>query len=71
MNRIGEKLHTLRIRHGYTARELAALLAVSHTHILRMEKGEKGPSASLILKMSQLFNISADKLLRDDLELDE
>ncbi len=71
MNRIGEKLHALRIQHGYTARALADLLEVSHTHILRMEKGEKGPSAKLILKMSQLFNISADKLLRDDLEVDE
>jgi len=71
VKRIGEKLHLLRTRHGYTARELAELLEVSHTHILRMEKGEKGPSASLILKISQLFNISADKLLRDDLELDE
>jgi transcriptional regulator with XRE-family HTH domain len=71
VERIGEKLHTLRLQHGYTARELGALLAVSHTHILRMEKGETGPSANLILKISQLFNISADKLLRDDLELDE
>ncbi|MFN8492708.1 MAG: helix-turn-helix transcriptional regulator [Caldilineaceae bacterium] len=61
----------MRIRHGYTARKLAELLEVSHTHILRMEKGEKGPSAHLILKISQVFNISADKLLRDDLELDD
>jgi hypothetical protein len=36
-----------------------------------MEKGEKGPSANLILKMSQLFKISADKLLRTDLEVGE
>ena len=71
MKRIGEKLHELRVRHGYTARQLADLLEVSHTHILRMEKGEKGPSASLILKISQLFNISVDRLLRDDLELDD
>jgi transcriptional regulator with XRE-family HTH domain len=47
------------------------MLGVSHTHILRMEKGEKGPSANLVLKMSQLFNVSADRLLRDDLELDD
>jgi transcriptional regulator with XRE-family HTH domain len=70
VKRIGEKLHALRVRHGYTARELAEMLGVSHTHILRMEKGEKGPSANLVLKISQLFNVSADQLLRDDLELD-
>ena len=70
MKRIGEKLHTLRMRQGYTARQLADLLGVSHTHILRIEKGQKGPSANLILKLSQLFDISADLLLRDDLELD-
>jgi len=70
VKRIGEKLHTLRVQHGYTARQLADILDISHTHILRMEKGQKGPSASLILKISQLFSISADVLMKDELELE-
>lgn len=70
VQRIGEKLALLRQRKGYSARQLADLLNVSHTHILRIEKGEKGPSASLVFKMSQLFNISADILLDDRLEIE-
>ena len=71
MKRFGEKIHALRIKHGYTSRQLAEKLDVSHTHILRMEKGEKGPSASLVLRMAQLFDVSADQLMRDDLEVGE
>ena len=71
MKRIGEKLSTLRQQHGYSARQLAEKLGVSHTHVLRIEKGDNGPSAGLLFKISQLFDVSADKLLNDNLELDD
>ncbi len=70
MKRIGEKLATLRKQHGYSARQLAEMLGVTHTHILRIEKGDNGPSASLVFKMSQIFDVSADKLLNDELDLE-
>ncbi|MBE7470769.1 MAG: XRE family transcriptional regulator [Anaerolineae bacterium] len=71
MERFGEKLHALRERHQLTVRQLAEALEIkSSGYITGLEKGEKMPSISLLLKISQFFNISTDKLLKDDLELD-
>ncbi len=70
MKKIGEKLRTLRQRHGLTTRELAEHLKVSHVQISRIETGTRKPSADLILEIALFFNISTDQLMRDDLELD-
>ncbi len=72
MERFGEKLHTLRGQRGLTVRQLASALGIkSSSYISKLEKGTKIPSTPLLLKISLFFNVSADKLLRDDLELDE
>ena len=72
MQRFGDKLRTLRHRHGVSLRELAATLGLqSHAHLARIERGEKTPSADLILKIAQVFQVSLDQLMRDDLELDQ
>lgn len=69
MQRFGEKLRTLRKQRGMTVRELAEALGyVAHGHIGLIENGKKKPTADLVLKVSQLFNVSADILMRDDLE---
>lgn len=70
MKRIGEKLYMLRQRHGLTTRRLADELQTSHTQISRIENGLRQPSADLILRISQFFNVSLDQLMRDDLDLD-
>ncbi len=71
MKRIGEKLHQLRQRHDLTTRELADKLHTSHTQILRIEKGLRQPSGDLILQMAQFFQISLERLMRDDMELND
>jgi transcriptional regulator with XRE-family HTH domain len=38
--------------------------------VARIERGEKTPSADVILKIAELFQVSLDQLMRDDLELD-
>lgn len=71
IQRFGEKLRTLRKRHGLTQRELADQLGYAdHSHVTFVENGKRNPTAELVLKVSQLFNVSADVLIRDDLELD-
>lgn len=70
MKRIGEKLQTLRLRRGLNMSQLAEQLQTSHAQISRIESGQRTPSSELVLKLSLFFNVSADKLLRDDLELD-
>lgn len=71
MERFGEKLRTLRNRQGLTLRELGNMLDVSHTFIARIEKGEKIPNVSMVLKISRIFNVSADVLIKDELEIED
>jgi DNA-binding XRE family transcriptional regulator len=35
-----------------------------------LESGRKNPSVEVALKISRLFNVSLDQLLKDELELD-
>jgi transcriptional regulator with XRE-family HTH domain len=69
MDRIGEKLHTLRTRRGLSIRQLAPELGISDSYITQIELGKKTPSARLVLKIALFFNVSTDQLMRDDLEL--
>lgn len=70
MDRIGEKLKTLRLRRGLTTRELAAALETSQAQISRIENGHRQPAADLIVKMADFFQVSLDSLMRDDQNLD-
>ena len=71
MQRFGEKLRTLRVRHGLTLQELALELGFSsHSYISAIEFGKKLPSVTLVVKIAYLFNVSTDQLLKDDLEID-
>jgi transcriptional regulator with XRE-family HTH domain len=70
MNRFGEKLRTLRERRGLSLKQLGDLLNVSKTYVWEMEKGEKIPNIAMLTKVCDLFNVSCDKLIRDELELD-
>jgi len=70
MERIGEKLKTLRLRHGLTTRQLAEHLQTTNSQISRIENGLRQPSADFIVKISNFFNVPLDNLMRDGLELD-
>jgi transcriptional regulator with XRE-family HTH domain len=71
MERFGEKLRQLRTRNGWSMADLAPKLEITRAYIGRMERGEKIPNAAMILKIADIFNISIDRLMRDELELDE
>jgi transcriptional regulator with XRE-family HTH domain len=70
MKRFGEKLRILRKIHGFTLRQLGKMLEVSNTFILSIEQGKKTPNAEMILKISRLFDVCIDKLMKDELDLD-
>jgi len=70
VRRFGEKLRALRKQHNMTHVDLAAVLGyASSSQISFLETGKKKPTADLILKISKLFNISADLLLDDELDM--
>lgn len=70
VERIGEKLKILRLRHSLTTRQLAEYLGTTNSQISRIENGLRQPSGDLIVRMADFFDIPLDKLMRDELDLD-
>lgn len=63
-----EKLMALRKKAGMSQEELADRLGVSRQAVSRWELGATLPDAPNLLKLSDLFGVSIDYLLRDDYE---
>ena len=70
MERVGEKLRTLRLQHNLTTRQLAEELRISQAQVSRIENGLRQPSGDLIVRIADYFGVSLDQLMRDDLDLD-
>jgi transcriptional regulator with XRE-family HTH domain len=70
MKRFGEKLRFLRERRGLSQRQLSELLAVHQSFLWGLEQGRKKPSIEMVLKIADLFAVSLDNLMRDELELE-
>lgn len=65
----GEKLKTERVKKGWSQEELAVKLFVSRQSVSKWENGQNYPSIEAIMKISDLFGVSIDELLRSDEEL--
>ncbi len=65
---LGEKLQFLRKQKGISQEKLAEQLSVSRQAISKWETGDSLPDTENILKLSRLFAVSTDYLLRDDIE---
>lgn len=65
----GEKLLALRRQKGMSQEALAAELGVSRQAVSKWELGDAMPDVENILKLSELFDVSTDYLLRDDVQL--
>jgi transcriptional regulator with XRE-family HTH domain len=60
------------MKHGMTVRELAQALGYgSYSHISSIETGSRSPSLDFALRVSRLFGVTTDQLLKDEQELDE
>ncbi len=72
MLRFGEKLRTLRTKNHLTLKELALALGLSaHGYISEIEAGKKKPTAEFVLKAARYFDVSTDRLLKDELEIED
>jgi transcriptional regulator with XRE-family HTH domain len=69
MKRFGEKLHHLRQQRELTLQQVSDLLEVSTTHVWNLENGRKMPNVALVIKISDIFGVTADQLIRDELEV--
>ncbi|MFJ8263258.1 helix-turn-helix domain-containing protein [Rummeliibacillus sp. NPDC094406] len=64
----GEKLKELRIQNGYSMLSLGKAIGTSASRIKSWEMGESVPSASWIVKLSNILQVSADELLLNMLD---
>lgn len=58
-----ERLREVRIQHGETQREVAALLETSQQAYLKYEKGKNEMPLWRIIRLCRHYNLSADYLL--------
>lgn len=65
----GEKLKSERKNRGWSQEELAEKLFVSRQSVSKWENNQNYPSIEIIIKVSDLFGITIDELLRSDEEL--
>lgn len=64
--KIGETIKKERLKHNYTQEQLGELLYVSRSTISSWEVGRNTPDLDTVVMISDLFNISLDKLLKED-----
>lgn len=65
---LAEKIITLRKRMNWSQEELAEKLDISRQSVSKWEVGATIPDLDKILKMSELFGVSTDYLLKDEME---
>lgn len=65
---LSEKIMLLRKQNGWSQEELAEKLGISRQSVSKWESTASLPDLDKIIKMSEIFGVSTDYLLKDDLE---
>ena len=65
---ISDKIQLLRRENGWSQDELAEKLGVSRQSVSKWESGKALPDSEKVLAIAQLFDVSTDFLLKDDME---
>ncbi|MCI1659361.1 MAG: helix-turn-helix domain-containing protein [Lactobacillus delbrueckii] len=63
---LSSKLRDLRKKHGLSQKELAEKLMTTQAKVASWENGDSVPGISYIAKLTVLYDVSADYLLKDD-----
>lgn len=68
----GERIRQLRKEIGYTQERLAQTLNIDRSLLSHIEAGKRGCSIDLLIRLSDIFNVSLDLLVlgRDKTSLD-
>ena len=66
---LADKIIELRKKNGWSQEELAEKLDVSRQSISKWESAQSIPDMNRIIAMSQIFGVSTDVLLKDELDL--
>ncbi len=63
MATLNERLSQLQTERGVLKKDIAKAVGISLMAYYRYEKGERQPTADIIIKFADYFNVSADYLL--------
>jgi transcriptional regulator with XRE-family HTH domain len=70
LDRLGEKLRTLRTQRGLSQTKLGQALGYADgSYISDVENSRTKPTAEFVFKVAQFFDVSADDLLDDGREV--
>jgi transcriptional regulator with XRE-family HTH domain len=61
----GRRLRQLRTAHRLTQEQLAEAAGITSTYTSDLERGEKVPSLSILLRLARAFDITVGELLQD------
>ena len=68
---LADKIINLRKKNGWSQEELAEKLGVSRQSISKYESAQSIPDLDNILKLSEIFGVTTDYLIKDELEEEE
>lgn len=68
---LADKIITLRKKNGWSQEELAERVGVSRQAISKWESAQSVPDLDKILRMSEIFGVTTDFLLKDEMETEE
>ena len=68
---LADKIIELRKKSGMTQDELAEKLGVSRQSVSKWEGAQSTPDLARILKLAEIFSVSTDVLLKDEMELEQ
>ena len=68
---LADKIITLRKKNGWSQEELAEQVGVSRQAISKWESAQSVPDLDKILRMSEIFGVTTDFLLKDEMETEE
>lgn len=66
----GENLKAIRKRMKFTQQEMADRMDIARPYLSLLKNGKSSISIQTVLYISQQLNISVNKLINDDIELD-
>ncbi|MFC0774068.1 helix-turn-helix domain-containing protein [Terrimonas alba] len=68
LKKFGENLKKIREGVGISQRELASLCVVDHSHISKIERGEKNITILTVFELANALGVKAKKLLDFEVE---
>lgn len=66
----GKKVRYLRRQQGRTQADVSEALSASGSHISNIEAGRKAPSLDTVIRIADIFRVTTDYLMRDDIPVE-